>query len=77
MNEHANCLEQILTVLQGTNINETCPTSEIIKITPFKDDFFNWTPNGRREHPQSLDGDFLKKVNHSGVVPPPGYPKQK
>ena len=44
MNEHANCLEMLLKILSETNLGDICPYSELLKITPIRDDFFTWTP---------------------------------
>ena len=55
MNEHANCLETLNKILIETNLNDICPYSELLKITPTKDDFFNWTPKGRKDSYKSED----------------------
>ena len=46
MHDHANCLEQVLNILKETNLVDTFPYSQLVKITPIEDEFFKWTPGG-------------------------------
>ena len=44
MHEHANCLEMLLKILaESDHLNTSCRYSEILKVTPVKDDYFTWT----------------------------------
>ena len=47
MHEHANCLEQVLTILKESSLADICPFSSLINITPIDDEFFKMTPSGR------------------------------
>ena len=47
MHQHANCLELILKILMESNLNDICPYSSLLNITPIDDDFFKMIKQGR------------------------------
>ena len=48
MHEHANCLEMLLKVLaESEHFKSSCRYSDILKVTPVKDDYFTWTTTGQ------------------------------
>ena len=68
MHEHANCLEMLLKILSETDqLNQICPYSELLKVTPVKDEYFTWITQGK---PSSLQSEqrpdvvLLKDNNH-------------
>ena len=43
MHKHANCLEQVLSILsEGNDLLNICPFSSLINLTPTDDDFFKY-----------------------------------
>ena len=43
MHQHANCLEMMLSMLaKADHLNTICPYSELLEMTPTKDDYFTW-----------------------------------
>lgn len=50
MHEHADCLEQMLSVLkQNPGMRKVCTYSSLLEATPLKDEYFTWTPVGNRK----------------------------
>ena len=48
IHHHANCLEMLLSILAGADhLDAICPYSELLKLTPVKDDYFNWSSQAR------------------------------
>ncbi len=48
MHEHANCLQQVLTILTDSNdLLNICPFSSLLNITPTDDDFFKYVKHDR------------------------------
>ena len=48
LSQHADCLEQLLGILceggQAFNLNDVCPYTELVKITPLDDNLLGMTP---------------------------------
>ncbi len=66
MHEHANCLEQVLTILMDCNdLLNICPFSSLLNITPINDDFFDYVKHCH------------KKLNHSERVDANSKPLSK
>ena len=48
MHEHANCLEMLLKILvEADHLNDICPYSQLVNMTPIKDEYFTWTTQGK------------------------------
>ena len=54
LHQHADCLEQLLENLAETNLQDICPYSELLKLTPLKDEFLSFTPNTPQNNNESV-----------------------
>lgn len=53
MHEHADCLEQICSILKkDADLRKAVSFTQLLDLTPLKDEYFSWTPAGKDKKKQ-------------------------